>query len=102
MLTEKQNKTLLFIYRFIKRNGLSPTYVEIATHFGGQSKSTSYRNVHSLVERGFLRILPNKWRAIEVLKLPQVNHKYIKMDFDLETQRYSQTEIQYDPNLQKT
>ena len=83
-------------------HGVSPSYAEISEHFGWSTKSTGYRIVKSLCDRGFLTKIPNRWRAIRVMKMPQVKYKYIKMDFDPETQRYSQTEIQYDPNLQKT
>ena len=101
MLTKKQRDVLFFIDGFIKKHGISPTYVQIANQFGYSAKSSGYRIAHALRERGYIRLIPHKWRAIEVLKLPPAKQKYIKMDFDLETQRYSQTEIDYDPNLQK-
>ena len=88
MLTKQQRDVLFFIDGFIKKHGISPTYAQIAHKFGYSAKSSGYRIAHALRERGYIRLMPHKWRAIEVLKLPAVKHKYIKMDFNSETQRY--------------
>lgn len=70
MLTEKQKEVLLFIDKFTRKNGYSPSYDEILEPMGLESKSGIHRIVSALEERGFIRRLANKARAIEVLKLP--------------------------------
>ena len=70
MLTQKQKDLLLLIDKRIKMVGIPPSYDEMKDHLGLASKSGIHRLITALEERGFIRRLPNKARALEVLKLP--------------------------------
>ena len=70
MLTQKQKDLLLLIDRKIKTVGVPPSYDEMKDALGLASKSGIHRLITALEERGFIRRLPNKARALEVLKLP--------------------------------
>ena len=71
MLTQKQKDLLLLIDRKIKTFGVPPSYDEMKDALGLASKSGIHRLITALEERGFIRRLPNKARALEVLKLPE-------------------------------
>lgn len=71
MLTQKQKDLLLLIDRKIKAVGVPPSYDEMKDALGLASKSGIHRLITALEERGFIRRLPNKARALEVLKLPE-------------------------------
>lgn len=70
MLTQKQKDLLLLIDRKIKTTGVPPSYDEMKDALGLASKSGIHRLITALEERGFIRRLPNKARALEVLKVP--------------------------------
>ncbi len=70
MLTQKQKDLLLLIDRRIKEAGIPPSYDEMKDSLGLASKSGIHRLITALEERGFIRRLPNKARALEVLKIP--------------------------------
>ena len=70
MLTQKQKDLLLLIDNRIKAVGVPPSYDEMKDHLGLASKSGIHRLITALEERGFIRRLPNKARALEVLRLP--------------------------------
>jgi len=70
MLTEKQRDLLLLIDKRIRTDGVPPSYDEMKDHLGLASKSGIHRLITALEERGFIRRLPNKARALEVIKLP--------------------------------
>ncbi len=70
MLTEKQRDLLLLIDKKIKDRGVPPSYDEMKDALGLASKSGIHRLITALEERGFIRRLPNKARALEVLRLP--------------------------------
>jgi repressor LexA len=70
MLTEKQRELLIFINRRIKDTGVSPSFDEMKEALDLRSKSGIHRLIMALEERGFLRRLPNRARALEVLRLP--------------------------------
>lgn len=70
MLTSKQRELLLFIHDRMKESGVPPSFTEMMTALGLHSKSGVHRLVTALEERGFLRRLPNRARAMEVIKLP--------------------------------
>ena len=70
MLTKKQRELLLFIHERIKADGVSPSFDEMKEALDLASKSGIHRLITALEERGFLRRLPHRARAIEVLKLP--------------------------------
>lgn len=71
MLTTKQRELLLFIHQRIKETGVSPSFDEMKSALDLASKSGIHRLITALEERGFLRRLPHRARAIEVLKLPE-------------------------------
>lgn len=71
MLTRKQHELLMFIHERIKESGVSPSFDEMKDALDLASKSGIHRLITALEERGFLRRLPHRARALEVLKLPQ-------------------------------
>ena len=71
MLTRKQHELLLFIYRHLSKNGVSPSFDEMKDALGLRSKSGIHRLISGLQERGFIRRLPHRARAIEILRLPE-------------------------------
>ncbi len=70
MLTQKQKDLLVLIDTRIKTKGVPPSYDEMKDSLGLASKSGIHRLITALEERGFIRRLPNKARALEVIKLP--------------------------------
>lgn len=70
MLTTKQKELLLFINDRIKETGVSPSFDEMKEALDLASKSGIHRLITALEERGFIRRLANRARALEVLKLP--------------------------------
>jgi repressor LexA len=71
MLTSKQRELLLFIHQRIKETGVSPSFDEMKDALDLASKSGIHRLITALEERGFLRRLAHKARALEVLKMPE-------------------------------
>ena len=71
MLTKKQRELLLFINDRIKETGVSPSFDEMKQALDLASKSGIHRLITALEERGFLRRLAHRARALEVLKLPE-------------------------------
>ena len=71
MLTKKQKNLLLFINKKIRSTGVSPSYEEMKNSLNLKSKSGIHRLISALEERGFIRRLPHKARALEVIKLPE-------------------------------
>lgn len=72
MLTPKQHNLLVFIDEFIKQNGHSPSFEEMKAAVGLKSKSGVHALINSLEERGFIKKLAHKARALEVIKLPKI------------------------------
>lgn len=70
MLTKKQLELLVFINRCLARNGMSPSFEEMKDALGLKSKSGIHRLISGLEERGFLRRLPHRARALEVVRMP--------------------------------
>lgn len=70
MLTSKQRELLLFIHQRIKESGVSPSFDEMKEALDLASKSGIHRLITALEERGFIRRLAHRARALEVLKLP--------------------------------
>ncbi|MEZ5956031.1 MAG: transcriptional repressor LexA [Hyphomonadaceae bacterium] len=70
MLTAKQKELLLYIHERIKETGVSPSFDEMKEALDLASKSGIHRLITALEERGFLRRLPHRARALEVLKMP--------------------------------
>ncbi|MGB0630394.1 MAG: transcriptional repressor LexA [Alphaproteobacteria bacterium] len=71
MLTRKQHQLLTYIDNHLNSNGVPPSYDEMKDALGLKSKSGIHRLITALEERGFIRRLPHKARALEVLKKPQ-------------------------------
>ncbi|WP_350334059.1 transcriptional repressor LexA [Coralliovum pocilloporae] len=71
MLTQKQYELLLFIHERLKETGIPPSFDEMKDALDLRSKSGIHRLITALEERGFLRRLPNRARALEVIKLPE-------------------------------
>jgi len=71
MLTNKQRELLLFIHTRIKEDGVSPSFDEMKDALNLASKSGIHRLITALEERGFIRRLAHRARALEVLKLPE-------------------------------
>ena len=72
MLTPKQYKLLMFINKTIKETGCCPSFDEMKNALGLKSKSGIHALIDALVERNFLRKMPHKARALEVLRLPKL------------------------------
>ena len=71
MLTKKQKNLLLFINKKLRSSGVSPSYEEMKQSLNLKSKSGIHRLISALEERGFIKRLPHKARALEVIKLPE-------------------------------
>ncbi|MDG5487867.1 transcriptional repressor LexA [Sphingomonas sp. BGYR3] len=71
MLTKKQHELLCFIAERLGEDGISPSFEEMKEALDLKSKSGVHRLIEALVERGFIRRLPNRARALEVLKMPE-------------------------------
>ena len=103
MLTKKQKNLLLYINKKLRSSGISPSYEEMKVSLNFKSKSGIHRLISALEERGFLRRLPHKARALEVIKLPETasaNDIYnnfspsvIKGGLDEKNQNIDDTEI---------
>ena len=103
MLTKKQKNLLIFINKKIRSTGVSPSYEEMKNALNLKSKSGIHRLISALEERGFLRRLAHKARALEVIKLPEtasVNDIYnsfspsvIKGGLDADIKKNSANEI---------
>jgi repressor LexA len=71
MMTSKQQELLSFIHQRLEEGGVSPSFEEMKDALDLRSKSGIHRLISALEERGFIRRLPNRARALEVLKLPE-------------------------------
>jgi repressor LexA len=71
MLTKKQRELLLFINQRLAATGVSPSFDEMKDALSLKSKSGIHRLISGLEERGFIRRLPHRARALEVVKLPE-------------------------------
>ena len=71
MLTAKQHELLRFIHERLEETGISPSFEEMKEALDLKSKSGVHRLISALEERGFIRRLPNRARALEVLKMPE-------------------------------
>lgn len=71
MLTEKQSELLRFIQLRLKQTGVPPSFDEMKEALDLRSKSGIHRLIMALEERGFIRRLPNRARALEILRMPE-------------------------------
>ena len=103
MLTKKQRNLLIFINKKIRSTGVSPSYDEMRISLNLKSKSGIHRLISALEERGFIKRLAHKARALEVLKLPETasaNDIYnsfspsvIKGGLDINNKKNNATEV---------
>tara|TARA_B100000686_G_C16602157_1_gene869247 strand:- start:424 stop:1122 length:699 start_codon:yes stop_codon:yes gene_type:complete len=103
MLTKKQKNLLIYINKKIRSSGVSPSYEEMKNALNLKSKSGIHRLISALEERGFVKRLAHKARALEVVKLPEtasVNDIYnsfspsvIKGGLDMDTKKNNTNEI---------
>ncbi|UKJ72915.1 transcriptional repressor LexA [Azospirillum brasilense] len=91
MLTRKQHELLLFINERLGQGGVSPSFDEMKDALNLKSKSGIHRLITGLEERGFIRRLPHRARALEVLRLPE----------GLETARNRPPRAKFQPNVIK-
>ena len=75
MLTRKQRELLMFLEERISLSGVTPSFEEMKDKVGLKSKSGIHRLISALEDRGFIKKLPFKARAIEILKLPNIKQK---------------------------
>lgn len=73
MLTRKQHQLLMFIQDRLQATGVPPSFDEMKDALELKSKSGIHRLITALEERGFIRRLPNRARALEILKLPEAS-----------------------------
>jgi repressor LexA len=71
MLTRKQHELLRFIHERLRETGIPPSFDEMKEALDLRSKSGIHRLITALEERGFIRRLPNRARALEVIRLPE-------------------------------
>jgi repressor LexA len=71
MLTRKQSELLRYIHGHLSETGVSPSFEEMKEALELKSKSGVHRLISALEERGFIRRLPNRARALEVMKMPE-------------------------------
>jgi repressor LexA len=71
MLTRKQYELLTFVHERLKEAGIPPSFDEMKDALDLRSKSGIHRLIKALEERGFIRRLPNRARAIEIIRLPE-------------------------------
>lgn len=81
MLTRKQHELLMFIHERIKESGVSPSFDEMKDALDLASKSGIHRLITALEERGFIRRLAHRARALEVVKLPEAATARIRTPF---------------------
>ena len=74
MLTKKQFELLKLIEKRIKSDGISPSFEEMKDALNLRSKSGIHRQISALEERGFIKKLANKARALEILKVPSIQN----------------------------
>ena len=75
MLTRKQHDLLTFINSRLSESGISPSFEEMKEALALKSKSGVHRLINALEERAFIRRLPNRARALEVLRMPETTQR---------------------------
>ena len=84
MLTKKQNELLIYIHQNLRETGVAPSYEEMKDALDLRSKSGIHRLINALEERGFIRRLANRARAIDIIKLPTSSTINLKGNFQPE------------------
>ena len=101
MLTAKQHELIRFISQRLDETGISPSFEEMKDALQLKSKSGVHRLISALEERGFLRRLPNRARALEVLKMPD-NVVAMSSSSDIEEATASNVVPMKRPTVKKT
>ena len=96
MLTKKQHDLLLFIHEKLQENGVAPSFDEMKDALNLKSKSGIHRLIGALEERQFIRRLPNRARALEIIRLPDSKEKTSRDN--LLTPDFGKKEVVVDPN----
>jgi len=94
VLTRKQYELLMFINKRLNESGVSPSFDEMKEALDLKSKSGIHRLITSLEERGFLKRLAHKARALQVLKLPEAVAIYPQQPVSLESRRAGLREVE--------
>ena len=97
MLTKKQRDLLLFINEKLQENGVAPSFDEMKDALNLKSKSGIHRLIGALEERQFIRRLPNRTRALEILRLPD-SEGNVPPD-NLFKPDFSKKDVVSDPNM---
>lgn len=74
MLTKRLSDLLVFVAKRIDETGIMPSYEEMCAGIGLVSKSGVHRMVLQLVERGYIERIPNRARAIKIIRMPEVTN----------------------------
>ena len=96
MLTKKQHELLMFINQRLAATGVAPSFDEMKDALALRSKSGIHRLISGLEERGFIRRLPHRARALEVVKLPEESAAPVPVAAQAERGRFSPTVIRGD------
>ncbi len=96
MLTKKQHELLMFINQRLAATGVAPSFDEMKDALALRSKSGIHRLISGLEERGFIRRLPHRARALEVIKLPEQSAAPLTAVAAGERGRFSPTVIRGD------
>jgi len=97
MLTRKQKILFEYLNSFIKKNGIAPSFEEMKNALNLKSKSGIHRLVVSLEQRGFIKRLKHKARAMEIIKL--INDNFIYNDQNDHTEKHNKNHSTYIPLL---
>ncbi len=87
MLTRKQHDLLTFINSRLNESGVSPSFEEMKEALSLKSKSGVHRLINALEERAFIRRLPNRARALEILRMPEVVQRAVSQGVPLTSPR---------------
>jgi repressor LexA len=96
MLTKKQHELLMFINQRLAATGVAPSFDEMKDALNLRSKSGIHRLISGLEERGFIRRLPHRARALEVTRLPEESAAPSNFTGGVERGRFSPTVIRGD------
>ena len=94
MLTPKQYKLLMFINKTLKETGCCPSFDEMKDALGLKSKSGIHALIDALVERNFLKKLPHKARALEVVRLPKLKPSSILAEEKLKEEALASSTVE--------
>jgi repressor LexA len=94
MLTRKQMELLMFVHERLKESGVPPSFDEMKDALDLRSKSGIHRLIKALEERGFIKRLPNRARAIEVIRLPESIQQKVQATANARSRGFSPSVIE--------